>query len=157
MLRAYRRALWLPVPIGAALGAVPGFAFAVGGNPDFVATHGAGGVLSLALLGAVVGVGTAVLAQVGGIVAFLLRRDADRAVERARTGAALAVVAGWLALGIVAAPSLGVGFVAVGASIGIVLGFVASLLATLLLRADERHAGVEGRVDVERRADIEPA
>lgn len=142
MLRAYRRALWLPVPVGAALGAVPGFAFSVMGNPDFVAAHGSGGVLSLALFGAVVGAGTAVLAQVGGIVAVRLRPRTDRAVERARSGAALAVVAGWLTLGIVAAPYLGVGFVAVAASIGIVLGFVASLLATLLLRADERHAGV---------------
>lgn len=142
MLRAYPRALWLPVPVGAGLGAVPGFAFSAMGNPDFVAAHGSGGVLSFALFGAVVGAGTAVLAQVGGIVAVRLRPRTDRAVERARSGAALAVVAGWLTLGIVAAPYLGVGFVAVAASIGIVLGFVASLLATLLLRADERHAGV---------------
>lgn len=142
MLRAYRRSLWLPVPLGAALGTVTGFAFSVTGNPDYLVTRGSGGAPSFALLGAVVGVGTAVLAQVGGIVAFRLLPDADRAVERARTGAALAVVGSWLALGIVAAPYLGVGFVAVGASIGIVLGFVASLLATLLLRADERHADI---------------
>jgi hypothetical protein len=145
--RRYRRELLWSIPIAAVVGVVLALIVYLGGNPDYRAYSGWGGLASLLLVAVLATSGTGVAALCAGSIAvFVVDRTFQRSalfrIVAGTLGAAAGAALVWIAVGVVnaiAAPT-GASWLGVSSMIASVSAAIAGTVAVVMLNRAEMRA-----------------